>query len=142
MLSGAAQHAPTPTWQSAVEVEEEEVVVTVDDVVLDVDAVVDDVVLVVVDVDELELVVVVVGQFAGVEASFARNVLSSLPSLTTAPPNSVQYCCVFSVVTTATGAMLPFRSIATWLPPQTAFTSTPSFTRTTLHVAPLTSRYL
>ena len=35
-------------------------------------------------------VVVVVGQLAGADASLRRNVFSSLPSLATIPPNSVQ----------------------------------------------------
>jgi hypothetical protein len=73
----------------------------------------------VVDVVELVLVlelvdvVVVVGQLTGAAASFRWKVLSSLPSFTTVPPNSVQYCCAFKVVTTATGDMVPLRSIAT-----------------------------
>jgi hypothetical protein len=91
---------------------------------------------------EVMLVVVVVGQPAGASAPFRRNVVSSLPSLTAEPPNSVQYSSLLSVVTTATGDMLPFRSIPTCEPLQTAFASTPFLTTTTVHEAPLISLYL
>jgi len=87
-------------------------------------------------------VVVVVGQAAGGRASLRRKVVSSLPSRTAVPPNSVQYASVLSVVTTATGDMVPFRSMATCGPLHTAFTSTPPFTRTSLQVAPVVSVYL
>jgi len=88
------------------------------------------------------VVVVVVGQLPGTGASLRRNVLSSLPSLTSVPPNSVQYCSVFRVVTTATGDMLPVRSMASWLPLQMAFASTPFFTSTMVHVVFVVSLYL
>jgi hypothetical protein len=90
-------------------------------------------------------VVVVAGteaaQLPGAAESFRRKVLSSLPSCTAVPPNSVQYASALSVMTTATGDMLPMRSRATWAPLHTALARTPAFTSTSLQVAPLASLY-
>src|SRR5262245_56559436 len=98
--------------------------------------------MVVLVVDVVVVAPTAVGQPSGAGASFRRNVLSSLPSLSliTVPPNSVQQRSVLRAVTTATGDIPPCRSTATWDPLQIAFTSTRFFTRTRLHVAPLGSR--
>jgi hypothetical protein len=91
-------------------------------------------------------VVVVVGaeapQLPGAAAFVRRKVFASLPSCTATPPNSVQYDSSLSVVTRATGDMVPSRSMATWLPLHTALASTPALTITSLHVAPVLSLYL
>ena len=100
-----------------------------------------EVVVVVAGVDVVVVVGAEAAQLPGATAFVRRNVLSSLPSCTATPPNSVQYASALSVATTATGDMVPSRSMATWPPLHTALASTPALTSTSLQVAPVVSLY-